>query len=274
MDNELLRHSTEKTDTCDELYQVKLDKFEGPLDLLLYLIKKNELDIYDIPIAMITKQYLEYLKLMKDLNLEVVGDFLVMASTLIQIKSSMLLPSRTDDNTEEEGEDPRAELIRRLVEYSRYKEAALLLSERKLLGRDYFARSFPAEELPDDLKSEEPVELDLFVLLEAFRNILAKAPRESFHEVCAESISIAERINEILSLLQEKDLLEFTELFDNSLDRDYIVATFLAILELCKLKLIRVRQLEQYGAIWICPAVVEPIEDLGQGEDRDDSTAT
>ncbi|MDD2336284.1 MAG: segregation/condensation protein A [Geobacteraceae bacterium] len=246
-----------KSVSYDFSYKVKLEKFEGPLDLLLYLIKKSELDIYDIPIAIITKQYLEYIKLLKDLNLEIAGDFLVMASTLIQIKSSMLLPSRHEDNPDEEGEDPRAELIRRLVEYSRYKEAALRLNEQKLLGRELFARSFPSEELQSDEVPAEPLELDLFALIEAFKGILAKAPQESFHEVCAESISIAERINEILSLLQEKEFIAFAELFENSRDRDYIVATFLAILELCKLKLIRIRQQEQYGEIWIKPAVVE-----------------
>jgi segregation and condensation protein A len=257
-------------DGCDLSYKVKLDKFEGPLDLLLYLIKKSELDIYDIPIAIITKQYLEYIKLLKDLNLEIAGDFLVMASTLIQIKSSMLLPSRNDDNPDEDGEDPRAELIRRLVEYSRYKEAALCLNEQKLLGRELFARSFHSAELQSDEVHTEPLELDLFALIEAFRGILAKAPHETFHEVCAESISIAERINEILSLLQEKEFLAFVELFDGSIDREYIVATFLAILELCKLKLIRVRQQEQYGEIWIRPAVIEKT-DIPDQEHKDDN---
>lgn len=241
----------------DSSYKVILDKFQGPLDLLLYLIKKNELEIYDIPIALITRQYLEYIKVLKDLNLEIAGDFLVMASTLIQIKSSMLLPSRDEDNPDEEGEDPRAELIRRLLEYSKYKEAALLLNEQKLLGRELFARSTTSEELTPDEITADPLELDLFALIEAFKGILAKAPHESFHEVCAESISIAERINEILSLLQEKELIAFADLFENSRDRDYIVATFLAILELCKLKMIRVRQQKQYGEIFIRPAVIE-----------------
>jgi len=251
-------------------YKVKLEKFEGPLDLLLYLIKKSELDIYDIPIAIITKQYLEYIKLLKDLNLEIAGDFLVMASTLIQIKSSMLLPSRHEDNPDEEIEDPRAELIRRLVEYSRYKEAALHLNEQKLLGRELFARSFLSQELQSEELPAEPLELDLFALIEAFRGIIAKAPHESFHEVCAESISIAERINEILSLLQEKEFIAFAELFEKCSDRDYIVATFMAILELCKLKLIRVRQQEQYGEIWIRPAVIEDTDSPDQ-ENKDDS---
>jgi segregation and condensation protein A len=261
----------DNSEQYNALYNVKLDKFEGPLDLLLYLIRKNELDIYDISISIITGQYLEYLKLMKELNLEVAGEFLVMASTLIQIKSSMLLPTREEDHSgEEEEEDPRAELVRRLLEYSRYKEAALLLSERKLLGRELFARSFPAPELQTVEKSDEPLEVELFELIEAFRAILAKAPRESFHEVSAESISIAERINEILSLLQEKELILFDELFENSLDRDYIVATFLAVLELCKLKMIRVRQQTQYGVLRIMPAVVEPVEEPrseGGGDD-------
>lgn len=253
--------SVENSGQCDALYNVKLDKFEGPLDLLLYLIRKNELDIYDIPISIITRQYLEYLKLMKELNLEVAGEFLVMASTLIQIKSSMLLPAREEDGPgEEEEDDPRAELIRRLLEYSRYKEAATLLSERNLLGRELFARTFQAQETQVVEKIDEPLEVELFELIEAFRAILARAPRESFHEVSAESISIAERINEILSLLQERDLIQFHELFENSLDRDYIVATFLAVLELCKLKLIRVRQSSQFGTLRIVPAVTESAE--------------
>jgi segregation and condensation protein A len=267
------KENNDNSDCSDSLYKVKLDTFEGPLDLLLYLIKKNELDIYDIPIAIITRQYLEYIKVMKDLNLEIAGDFLVMASSLIHIKSSMLLPTRYEDSSDEEVEDPRAELIRRLVEYSRYKEAALLLNKQKLLGRELFARAFPSDELQSDQIHGEPLELDLFSLIEAFRNILAKAPHDSFHEVCAESISIAERINEILSLLQEKELIAFANLFENNRDRDYIVATFLAILELCKLKLIRVRQQAQYGDIWIKPAVIEATDNREQ-EDKDDRLST
>lgn len=254
-------------------YKVELDNFQGPLDLLLFLIKKSELDIYDIPIAIITKQYLEYIKVLKVLNLEIAGDFLVMASTLIQIKSSMLLPSRLEDNPDDEVEDPRAELIRRLVEYSRYKEAALQLNEQKLLGRELFARSNVSEELHSEDLPAEPLELDLFVLIDAFRTILAKAPKESFHEVCAESISIAERINEILSLLQEREYIAFAELFENGRDRDYIVATFLAVLELCKLKLIRVRQQEEFGEIWIKPAVIEESDSSVQ-ERKDDRLST
>jgi segregation and condensation protein A len=258
--------SSEESDTALSLYSVKLEMFEGPLDLLLYLIKKNELDIYDIPIAIITKQYLEYMKLMKELSLDIAGDFLVMASTLIQIKSSMLLPAREDEAAEQEVEDPRAELIRRLVEYSRYKEAALLLNERSLLGRELFARTFPAPDLHIMEPEVETPEVELFELIEAFRIILAKAPRETFHEVSAQSISIAERINEILSLIQVKEIIAFEELFEDSYDRDYLVTTFLALLELCKLKVIRVQQPALHGPIWIRPAVNDMLCSREEGE--------
>lgn len=244
-------------DNNKSIYNVKLEQFEGPLDLLLYLIKKNELDICDIPIALITKQYLEYINLMKELNLEVAGEFLVMASTLIQIKSGMLLPRETEDSDSEEGEDPRAELIRRLQEYSRYKEAALELNERKQLGRDYFARDFSSPEIQPPEDTDAILELELFDLIEAFRRIVIRAPKKSFHEVSAESISIAERINEILSILEERKILAFDDLFEDASDCDFVVATFLALLELCKLKMIKVRQNNQFGSIWIQPAVVE-----------------
>jgi segregation and condensation protein A len=255
---EFRSNSTENSDDSSSLYNVKLEKFEGPLDLLLFLIKKNELDIYDIPIAVITKQYLEYIRLLKDLNLEIAGEFLVMASTLIQIKSNMLLPSHDEEGSQEdEDEDPRAELIRRLVEYSRYKEAAISLSRNKLLGRDIYARSFSVPELQPVVDVNETIEVELFQLIDALRTVLAKAPRESFHEVSSEAISIAERINEILSLLQDTELVSFESLFENLLDRDYVVATFLAILELCKTRLVRIRQHVRYGNIWIMPAVTE-----------------
>jgi len=194
---------------------------------------------------------------MKELNLEVAGEFLVMASTLIQIKSSMLLPSKAEDSDCEEGEDPRTELIRRLQEYSRYKEAALQLSERKQLGRDVFARTFSSTEIQPPESTDDPLELELFDLIEAFRRIVIRAPKKSFHEVSAESISIAERINEILSILQDRNTLAFDDLFDDASDCDYVVATFLALLELCKIKMIKIRQNSLFGSIWIQPAVVE-----------------
>lgn len=237
-------------------YNVHLDAFEGPLDLLLHLIRKNELDIRDIPIAVITRQYLDYIKLMKDLNLEIAGDFLLMASTLLHIKSRMLLPLDEQEEGEPEETDPRAELIRRLLEYQQYKEAGLVIGARALLGREVFTRgaSEPLAVRPPG--DENPVELELFDLVDAFRTLLARVPVESFHDVAAgDSLSIADCINETLSLLQERELIHFDELVCLDLTRERIIVTFLALLELCRLKLIRIFQNEPHGKIWFMPAV-------------------
>lgn len=246
-------------------YTVKLEVFEGPLDLLLHLIRKNEVDIHDIPLSIITREYLEYIKMMKELNLEIAGEFLVMASTLIQIKSKTLLPMPADEEaTEEEEEDPRAELVRRLLEYQKYKEAAVSLTGRHMLGRDTYARTFISPELAEVKPEEEPAEVELFELIEAFRKVLDRVSEESFHEVGAESITIAERINEILSQLEGKESLLFDELFPGQFNRDFFIATFLAVLELCKLKMVKVVQANRYGSIWIQPAVLE-----GEGDAAD-----
>jgi len=244
---------------------VRTEAFEGPLDLLLHLIRKNEVDIYNIPIAEITRQYLDYLDVMRELNLDIAGEFLVMASTLIQIKSQMLLPTPADpDSDEEQGEDPRAELVRRLLEYEKYRHAAVDLASRQILDRDVFARNFPSPELEALAPEETFVEIEVFELVDAFRRILARAPKESFHEVGSENISIADRISDILDYLQGRELVTFEELFLGNLTREFIVATFLAILELCKLKMIRLTQVESYGDIWVRSAVlpndVQPTE--------------
>lgn len=244
-----------------ESYSVRLDAFEGPLDLLLHLIRKNELDIYDIPVAVITRQYLDYIKLLKDLNLEVAGDFLLMASTLLHIKSRMLLPQDEQEEGDVEEADPRAELIRRLLEYQQYKEAGQVLGARALLGREVFIRTCPDPALATLPAEEGPLELGLFDLVDAFRGLLARIPVESFHDVApAETFSIADCINEILSLLQERDTLQFDELVRDDLTRERVIVTFLALLELCKLKLIRIFQNEEYGNIWFVPAVAEQSE--------------
>lgn len=239
------------------LYSVKLETFEGPLDLLLHLIRKNELNIYDIPIADITRQYLDYLRLMKELNLEVAGEFLVMASTLLQIKSRMLLPLPADEEGNEEEEDPRAELVRRLLEYQRYREASLLLKERDLLGREIFARKFDSPDLAPLVPEDGPLEVELFQLIDAFRKLLAKLPEAVIHQVAGESISITDRINEILSVITDRKLVLFEELFDERTTREFLVVTFLAILELCKLRIVNVVQKERYGSILLTPAVAE-----------------
>lgn len=244
-----------------ESYSVRLDAFEGPLDLLLHLIRKNELDIYDIPIAVITRQYLDYIKLMKELNLEVAGDFLLMASTLLHIKSRMLLPQDDQEAGEEEEADPREELIRRLLEYQQYKEAGEVLGARALLGREVFARACPDPDLIALQAEDGPLEMSLFDLVDAFRSLLARIPAETFHDVApAETFSIADCINEILALLQERDTLKFDELVAEDLTRERVIVTFLAVLELCRLKLIRVFQNGFQGSIWFVPAVAPDSE--------------
>lgn len=241
-----------------EVYSVHLDAFDGPLDLLLHLIKKNEVDVCDIPIAVITRQYLDYIKAMKELNLEVAGDFLLMASTLLHIKSRMLLPLDDPEEGGEEEVDPRAELVRRLLEYQQYKEAGQLIGARALLGREVFVRGAVEPELVVVQQDEGPLELELFDLVDAFRALLARIPAEGFHDVAAaDTFSIADCINEILSLLQDRETVAFEELFRDGPTRERVIVTFLALLELCKLKLIRIFQHEDQGSIWFVPAVVQ-----------------
>lgn len=243
-------------DGFHEQYSVHLDKFDGPMDLLLHLVKKNEMDICDISIAVITRQYLEYIRLMKDLNLEVAGDFLVMAATLLQIKSRQLLPVDEQEEQEAEEADPRSELVRRLLEYQQYKEAGMVIGARALLGREVFVRGALEPELVVANNAEGPLEVSLFELVDAFRVLLQRIPAESFHDVApGDSLSIADSINEILSLLQERDTIRFEELLQDELTRERVIVTFLALLELCRLKLIRIFQGEDHGSIWFVPAV-------------------
>jgi segregation and condensation protein A len=232
-------------------YTIRVDSFEGPLDLLLHLIKKNEVEICDIPIAVITRQYLEYIELMKELNLEVAGEFLVMASTLLQIKSRMLLPMPEEEEVgEAEEQDPREELIRRLLEYQRYKDAAAVLGARELLGRDLFSRNMPMPEELEQKQSDEPLEIELFELVEAFRQVLSKVPFEHFHDVISETISVAARIGRILDILEQTDSILFEQIFeDEPLSRELVIATFLALLELCRLKTVKVAQGTPFGSI-------------------------
>lgn len=238
-------------------YTVRTDSFEGPLDLLLFLIRKNEVDIYNIPIAAITRQYLEYLELMKELNLDIAGEFLVMASTLVQIKSRMLLPAPEVEETEEAEEDPRAELVKRLLDYQRYRDAAERIAECELLGREVFARKFTSSELGEMEPDDAPPEVELFELIDAFRALLAKVPAESFHEVGAEGMTIADRINEVLDLIRGRESVTFERLFTAPLTREYVIVTFLAILELCKLKMVRLLQANSFGVIWITPTLLD-----------------
>lgn len=224
-------------------YSVKLSVFEGPLDLLLHLIRQNELEITEISIARVSEQYLEYLGLMDSLNLDIAGEYLVMAATLALIKSRMLLPP--EESEDEEELDPRADLIARLLEYQRFREAAEALSQRRMLGRDVFrATGPPREKLPE---SEREIEVGLFELLEAFRRALAEAPgTELIHEVEVEVVTVRERMFAVMQRLDEASSVEFSHIFDtacsNVPSRSLLVATFLAILELARLSALRLYQ--------------------------------
>jgi segregation and condensation protein A len=237
-------------------YEIKLDIFEGPLDLLLYLIRKNEIDIYNIPIALITEQYLEYLDIMRSLNLDLAGEYLVLAATLIHIKSRLLLPPAEDEEEGEEGQDPRAELVRQLLEYQTFKEAALSLEARPLLDRDVFSRGAPAED-PSTREEEEEamIEVGIFELVQAFRLIIAGLDRSDDLVIDTERMSLTDRINEIMERLSEKKQLTFRELLGENTDRKRIVYTFLAILELMKLRMVKAYQSGPFGAIRLFLAV-------------------
>ncbi len=226
--------------------KVKLDIFEGPLDLLLHLIKKNRVDIYDIPIADITEQYLEYVDMIKTMNLDLAGEFLLMAATLIHIKSKMLLPIPEEEEEAEEGEDPREELVRKLLEYQRYKEAATELAERRLLGRDVFKRGmpFPIDSLEESEEDESAslIDISVFDLMAAFKEILKRASAVHEIDVTVDRFRVADKINHVLEILNENRSVSFEELFHPSATRGEVIVTFLAILELAKLLMIKIYQ--------------------------------
>jgi segregation and condensation protein A len=230
-------------------YRIKLEIFEGPLDLLLHLIKKNELDIYDIPIALITKQYMGYLDLMKNLNLDIAGEFLVMASTLTLIKSRMLLPTTETGDEEDEGEDPRAELIQNLLEYQKFKDLASELYEKELAQREIFTR----EGVDRELSSTDEIWIDatIFDLLNALKELLESAPGDVTDEIFVDEITVSEKINHILEKLEENEFVQFESLFSGFTTKIEIIVTFLALLELIKMRMIRVQQTSHFGAIRI-----------------------
>jgi segregation and condensation protein A len=230
----------------NKLYQVKLaDIFEGPMDLLVHLIKKNEVDIYDIPIAMVTEQYLTYLEWLKSMNIDFAGDFLVMAATLTHIKSRMLLPTVSD---EDDDEDPRMEIARPLAEYLQLKSAAEELSHRALLGEDTFVRQ-PAEVRDLVPRDEEFIKIGLFELIDAFQQILKNISAEDRLDLTSDSISVKDRISELVDLFEEKKSLAFDELFAGNPTKSDVIITFLAILEMVKLCLVRLAQHSQTGLI-------------------------
>jgi segregation and condensation protein A len=231
-------------------HKIRLDIFEGPLDLLLYLIKKDDINISDIPIAKITAQYMEYIEMMKMLDLDIIGDFLVMAATLMHIKSKMLLPPDPSDEEQLE-EDPRDELVRRLYEYKKFKEIADILQEKETKRKDYFARmvdEVARQRLQDDSK-EVYFEANLFDLINALSEALKKVPEEIIHEIITEEYTIDQKIHEVLHCLLNRPRVLFSELFAKSRCKVEAIVVFLAILELIRLKEIKVVQKSQFSDI-------------------------
>ncbi|MBN2058982.1 MAG: segregation/condensation protein A [Deltaproteobacteria bacterium] len=225
--------------TDNSEYKIKLEIFEGPLDLLLHLIRKNEVDIFDIPIAMITEQYLGYLDMMKALNISVAGDFLVMASTLVHIKSRMLLPER-EENGEEE--DPRTEITRPLLEYLKFKEIAAELSEREILDRDVFKRRLDADSI-NEFRTEEPIlEVNLFQLMDAFKKIVENIAPDTTLTFKATTWTIKEKTAHIMERLKQNSKIYFKDLFNQDSTISELIVTFLALLELVHIGLVRVFQ--------------------------------
>jgi segregation and condensation protein A len=232
-------------------YKIKLEIFEGPLDLLLYLVKKDHLNVYDIPIAQVTEQYLSYLELMRLLDLNIAGEFLVMAATLIQIKSKMLLPQDPQEVAREEQEDPRLELARRLEEYQRFKEIAQGLRQMEESRQQVFRRPKVEPEIPADDGKEVYFEASIFDLISVFSKVLKDAPRELFYEVVKDEFTIEEKIHQILHLLLEEPVVNLRALFERAKNKFEIIVSFLAILELIRLKEIIVRQNKMFGDIEI-----------------------
>lgn len=237
-------------------YEVHLEVFEGPLDLLLHLIKKDDLDINNIPIAQITKEYLGYLELMKELNLDVAGDFLVMASTLMQIKARSLLPSR--EGSEEEGPDPRSELVGKLVEYQKFKQAAEFLERRGDEFKDVFYRG-----TPNFAEREKSLDIRIFDLLSTLREILDRTDLEE-GVVAGEEYRIEDKMEKILKLLESRAYIRLRDVFSGERARRAVITCFLALLELVKLQKIFARQEAAYAEILIYKKVV-PLDPVWPG---------
>jgi segregation and condensation protein A len=235
MNTDVNEHDPELTDGSD--YRVDLAVFHGPLDLLLYLIRKEEVDIYDIPIARITRQYLKYIELMQVLNLEIAGEFILMAATLIRIKTRMLLP-RTE--TEEEEMDPREELVLALIEYKKYREAGEMLRERALLEQRRYIPPSPLEDMPSRVDVSPAT--TLYDLLMAFRDVLAQKREVAIHEVHFEEVSIEDRIAHIIEYLRGHEVVSFAELFADVPRKIVAIVTFVALLELVRAHRVSIRQ--------------------------------
>jgi segregation and condensation protein A len=245
-----MAHDAPEFESTLEAYPVKLEHFEGPLDLLIHLIKRNEVNVYDIPVALITEQYLAYLALMQELDLDVAGEFLVMAATLIHIKSRLLLPRPSPElEGEEDEEDPREALVRRLLEHQRFKAAAELLHEKEIQRSAQWGR--PDARVTDVVgEAPEPeVEVDLFSLMAAFRHVIERARQRPKVVLPAEQMPIETRIEQLLARLSETEACGFEDLFADVQTRAGMVVTFLALLEMIRMKLVRVFQQANFGPI-------------------------
>lgn len=244
-------------DLGEATYRVTLPVFEGPLDLLLHLVQKHEVPITELPISFITEKYLEYITLMKELQIDIASEYLVMAATLAHLKSKTLLPpDPTQDEVSEDGEllDPREELIRRLLQYQKYKDAGEKLGAREVEGRDVFVRP----PLPASNNEDGPLaEFSVFKLIEAFQFVLSKSKVKIQHEVTADRITITERIHELVEFMRLRHKMLFEEIFDGATTRFDYVITFLALLEMTRLRMTRVFQSEPYAPIHIELAVTD-----------------
>ncbi|MCX7927729.1 MAG: segregation/condensation protein A [Candidatus Omnitrophica bacterium] len=235
-------------------YKIRLQIFEGPLDLLLYLVKKDHLNIYDIPIAEVTRQYLEYLELMKILDLAIAGEFLVMAATLMQIKSKMLLPAQEEQTAEQEIVDPRAELVQQLLEYERFKQIAQELRQREQAQKEVFKRPKATLQVTEDTVVEEaPVyfEASIFDLISAFSKAMEQTPKDLFYNVVKDEFTIEEKVHDILHLLLIQETIFLSSLFSTAKNKAEMIVTFLAILELIRQKEIVAVQKQLFGEIEI-----------------------
>jgi len=239
--------------------KIKLDIFEGPLDLLIYLIKKEHLNVQDISITKVVDQYLQFLELMKLLDINLAAEYLVMAATLINIKSKMLLPKKEEPEIEEE--DPRDELVRKLLEYEKFKEAADFLRAKELERNKYFNR--PAF---DSSNGEVYIEASIFDLINAFKTALKEVPKDIFFEVAKDEFTVEEKIHDLLHLVLEKEKILLTDLFASARSKIEVVVTFLAILELIKMKEIAAVQEELFGKILITRSIYLESKDSTQNK--------
>ena len=253
-------------EATDEVLRLHLENFEGPFEVLLYLIKAQDIDIFDIPINRITDQYLRFLDMMREEDLDVVGDFIVMAATLIQIKSKMLLPAELDTDDEEmEEEDPRLELVEKLLEYRKYRDVTERLQRLEEIRANWFARTVKAE-VEHVEEEEEMVDLSVYDLIQAFRGVLRYFSDGLSHTVIGEGASVDDKITYIEDQLAQNGSVAWVDLFKSCRSRVELVCCFLAILELCRMGKIRAHQQRTFGDIRVFPAGTEPSSDVASAQ--------